>query len=135
MYSLVFIFLIMICGVYHLSFSSKLKVAEKDVELNMQDTIPEIVNGIHLETGFIAEGDFELIISNCTGCHSSKLVTQNKQTKEGWLELIRWMQKEQKLWDLGQNEEKILNYLSTYYAPKEEGRRKNLKIDDWYEIK
>ena len=110
-------------------------VEEEVVETVVEPDKPEVVDGIHVETGLIAEGDYVLIVRNCAGCHSAALVTQNKQTKEGWLELIRWMQETQKLWDLGKNEDKILEYLSTYYAPKDEGRRKNLVVEEWYEIK
>ena len=105
-------------------------------------TIPEIdatdfdkiENGIHVRTGF-AEGDgLMLVVNNCTNCHSAKLVTQNRMSKERWLATIRWMQETQNLWDLGLNEEPIVNYLATYYAPTEEGRRKNLNGIDWYEL-
>ena len=62
------------------------------------------------------------------------MVTQNRATREGWLDMIRWMQKEQKLWDLGANEAAILDYLAKYYGPEDKGRRQNLEIEDWYEI-
>lgn len=90
-----------------------------------------------LVAGFIAEGNYILAVATCTSCHSSELVTQNRATKEGWQEIIWWMQKTQNLWDLGDDEEKILAYLSTYYAPKEIGRRANLILEesDWYRIK
>ncbi len=48
--------------------------------------------------------------------------------------MIRWMQQTQNLWDLGENEELILDYLSTYYPPEEKGRRENLKDIEWYEM-
>ena len=94
----------------------------------------EIVDGKDVESGFVAEGDYLLVKATCTGCHSSALVLQNRATREGWESMIRWMQETQKLWDLGENEDKILDYLATYYAPKESGRRPNLEIrdEDWY---
>lgn len=94
-----------------------------------------VEDGIDVATGFIAEGDYMLVKTTCTACHSSKLVLQNRASREGWLDMIRWMQETQKLWDLQPNEDKILDYLATYYAPKEEGRRKPLTIEEWYEIK
>lgn len=87
------------------------------------------------ETGFI-DGNYKmLVVANCTGCHSAKLVTQNRASKEGWLNMIRWMQETQNLWQLGDNEDKILEYLSTNYAPKDQGRRASLKVEKWYELK
>lgn len=96
--------------------------------------VTEVVQGSD-ETGFI-EGDHKmLVVANCTGCHSAKLVTQNRASREGWKNTIRWMQETQNLWDLGGNEEKILDYLSTHYAPEDQGRRANLEVDEWYELK
>ncbi len=94
----------------------------------------EIENGVHLATGLIAQDGFELVQQNCGGCHSYKLVTQNKNTRDGWLETIRWMQETQKLWDLGSNESPLLDYLATNYGPEETGRRKQLIIKEWYEL-
>ncbi len=106
--------------------------AEK-IEAPLDDN--QIENGLDVATGFVAEGDYMLVKATCTSCHSSKLVLQNRATREGWLEMIRWMQETQKLWDLGENEDKILNYLATHYAPEEQGRRVALKVEEWYEIK
>ncbi|WP_350289230.1 monoheme cytochrome C [uncultured Croceitalea sp.] len=94
----------------------------------------KIENGIHLRTGFVEGDGLMLVVNNCTNCHSAKLVTQNRMSKERWLATIRWMQETQNLWDLGLNEEPIVNYLATYYAPTEEGRRKNLNAIEWYEL-
>ena len=75
-----------------------------------------------------------LVITHCTPCHSAELVTQNRMTREGWESTIRWMQETQNLWDLGENEAAILDYLATYYAPEEQGRRPNLEDIEWYEL-
>ncbi|MFK7812545.1 MAG: monoheme cytochrome C [Maribacter sp.] len=94
----------------------------------------KIEKGIHLRTGF-AEGEgLQLIINNCTTCHSAKLVTQNRMSKERWQATIRWMQETQNLWNLGENEEAIVNYLAKYYAPIEKGRRQNLANIEWYTL-
>ncbi|MDW3652864.1 MAG: cytochrome C [Bacteroidia bacterium] len=94
----------------------------------------EVVDGIDVSTGFVAEGDYKIVKANCLGCHSSKLILQNRATREGWEEMIRWMQETQKLHDLGPMEDKILDYLASHYAPKEEGRRKTLEVEEWYVI-
>jgi hypothetical protein len=94
----------------------------------------EVVDGIHVETGLIYAEGFDIVRGTCTACHSAKLVTQNRATKEGWTEMIRWMQASQGLWDLGANEPVILNYLATNYAPKDIGRRASLDVEaiEWY---
>lgn len=59
-----------------------------------------------------------LVIAHCTGCHSGKLVLQNRATRQGWEQIIRWMQKKQGLWKLPASDEKqILDYLAAAYAP------------------
>lgn len=93
-----------------------------------------IENGIDVATGFVAEGDYLIVKATCTACHSAKLVTQNRATRDGWLEMIRWMQETQKLWDLGPNEAKILDYLATYYAPEAKGRRAPVQVEEWYDL-
>lgn len=111
--------------------------AEKAPEINQTIVIPDdnrIENGIDVATGFVAEGDYMLVKTQCTSCHSSKLVLQNRATREGWKEMIKWMQETQKLWDLGENEPKILDYLAKHYAPEDQGRRVALKVEEWYEL-
>ena len=94
----------------------------------------KVVDGIHVRTGFYADPNMQVVVSACTSCHSSKLVTQNRATRSGWETMIRWMQATQGLPDLGENEPVILDYLAKYYAPKAAGRRANLDIDEieWY---
>lgn len=93
-----------------------------------------IENGIHLRTGFVEGEGLQLVINNCTTCHSAKLVTQNRMSKEQWKATIRWMQETQNLWDLGAQEEQIVTYLATYYAPSKKGRRQNLADLEWYTL-
>ncbi len=81
------------------------------------------------ETGLKMVGDWEKVKLQCTPCHSAALVTQNKGDKRQWLEMIRWMQATQKLWDLGDDEPLILEYLSTYYGPTKAYRRPPLKVE------
>ena len=93
-----------------------------------------IENGIHLATGLRVGKGFDIVRQTCTGCHSAKLITQNRATRQGWKEMIVWMQETQGLWQLGRIEDDVLDYLSTYYAPKEKGRRAPLALDEieWY---
>ncbi len=93
-----------------------------------------IENGIHVRTGLIdAEGLME-VVNNCTNCHSAKLVTANRMNKERWAATIDWMQETQNLWDLGGNEEIIINYLVANYPPQKKGRRMALTNIEWYEL-
>lgn len=93
-----------------------------------------IENGIHIRTGLIDADGLMTVVNNCTNCHSAKLVTQNKMSAERWNATIRWMQETQNLWDLGGNQDIIVNYLVTNYPPVDKGRRMNLVDIDWYEL-
>lgn len=99
-----------------------------------EDDFDKVVNGIHVQTGLIYAEGFEIVRGTCTACHSAKLVTQNRATRDGWIQMIRWMQETQGLWDLGKNEKTIVDYLAKHYAPEEVGRRANLDIAaiEWY---
>lgn len=92
----------------------------------------EVLDGIHLASGLKVEEGFEIVRAQCTACHSGKLVAQNRATRQGWEEMIRWMQQSQGLWSLGENEPAILNYLATNYGPEETGRRPNIEEIEWY---
>ncbi|MEM6345525.1 MAG: monoheme cytochrome C [Bacteroidota bacterium] len=123
------------------SFRTPDPESEKTEEKDKTPTGPQkteegaVVDGHDLGTGLIAEGEYLIVKANCTGCHSGKLITQNRATREGWEEMIRWMQRTQKLWDLGENEPLILDYLAEHYAPENKGRRQNLVVEQWYEIR
>lgn len=95
---------------------------------------PQIVNGIHVQTGLIEDKGLDLVVQNCTPCHSAKLITQNRMTEAGWKSTIQWMQETQNLWNLGVNEVAIINYLATNYAPEKKGRRAQLENIEWYEL-
>lgn len=77
-------------------------------------------------TGLVKAAGHDLVAGHCSACHSTKLISQNRMSRDTWLATIRWMQKTQNLWPLGDAEGPILDYLSTYYAPEETGRRKPL---------
>ena len=94
----------------------------------------EFKNGIHLRTGLIEAQGVMTVIGNCTSCHSSKIILQNRMSAESWNTTIKWMQETQNLWDLGENQEIIVNYLTTNYPIEEKGRRENLSNIDWYEL-
>jgi len=94
----------------------------------------KIENGVHTRTGLVDAEGLMTVVNNCTNCHSAKLVTQNRMNAERWNETIKWMQKTQNLWDLGGNQEVIVNYLVANYPPIAKGRRMILKDIDWYKL-
>jgi len=81
------------------------------------------------ETGLIIAPGFEQVKATCTVCHSPMLITQNKADRDGWLEMIRWMQAKQGLWELKPElENAILDYLATNYGPSAASRRAPLNV-------
>lgn len=93
------------------------------------DNSAEIVNStqsIDPQSGLVIAKGMSLVQAHCSACHSPSLITQNAMSRERWLETIRWMQETQKLWPLGDAEEDILDYLSTWYGPKVSARRPSL---------
>ncbi|MBS9463992.1 monoheme cytochrome C [Flagellimonas sp. 389] len=114
---------------------SVLSKKPEETVVDVPEITSEIENGIHVATGFVDGDGLTEVIQNCTNCHSAKLVTQNRMSKEGWIATIRWMQETQNLWDLGDQEENIVNYLATNYAPQKKGRREALTNIEWYVLK
>ena len=75
-------------------------------------------------TGFKMSGDWELVRNNCIACHSTKLITQQHGSASQWLDIIRWMQAKQNLWQFDTNtEERIVAYLAENYPPQADRRR------------
>lgn len=112
------------------------KLAEKAAShaRSMKREWDYIENGIHVRTGMPYDANFRHIQSSCLSCHSSKMITQNRATREGWKQMIRWMQATQNLPDLGEKEPFILDYLAEHYAPENTGRRPMLDPAsiEWY---
>ena len=104
-----------------------------EVELPEEEDFDKIVNGIHQRTGLKEADGLMAVVNNCTNCHSALLITQNRMDRDRWLTTIRWMQETQNLWDLGKNEEIIINYLVSNYPQEKKGRRANLKDIEWYD--
>lgn len=106
-----------------------------DVVLSEVVDEDKIENGIHVKTGLKDAPGLDLVIQNCTNCHSAKLVTQNRMSKERWNATIRWMQKTQNLWELGEKQEIIVDYLVANYPVEDKGRRAALSEIEWYNLK
>ncbi len=99
------------------------------------DTTKKQVIRYDPKTGLALDKDLPIIVGNCTACHSGKIIMVSHFSREKWIERIRWMQKTQKLWDLGTSEPAILTYLTTYYGPIDtpfDGRRLPLPTPVWH---
>jgi len=96
-----------------------------------------LINGVPVdpESGLALDGTMPIVKGQCTSCHSSKLILQSHFDREKWVERIRWMQRTQKLWDLGETEKPILDYLVKHYGPVKipfDGRRLPLDPPKWH---
>ncbi len=75
-------------------------------------------------TGLIVADGWQLVRIHCGGCHSHALVTGQRADRQTWLDIIRWMQATQNLWQFDQPAETgILDYLSANYPPQINRRR------------
>ncbi|MDQ6479005.1 hypothetical protein [Dyadobacter sp. LHD-138] len=88
------------------------------------------------ETGLIVDENLFMVKAQCTGCHSTKLISANHFSRDGWKQKIRWMQANHNLWELGETEKQVLDYLEKNYAPVQVvSRRAPLKDIQWYDLK
>ncbi len=75
-------------------------------------------------TGLIKNTGREMVRIHCGGCHSHALVTGQRADRQTWLDMIRWMQATQNLWQFDPATEKqILDYLADNYPPQPNRRR------------
>ena len=87
------------------------------------------------ETGLVVDENLYMIKAQCTNCHSTKLITANRFTRDGWKQKIRWMQANHNLWELGDAEKIVLDYLEKNYSPTASvARRAPLKDIRWYKL-
>jgi len=75
-------------------------------------------------TGLRIGPGWELVRAHCGGCHSHKIVTNQRADRQTWLDIIRWMQATQNLWQFdASTETAILDYLAASYPPQPNRRR------------
>jgi hypothetical protein len=75
-------------------------------------------------TGLIIDDGWQLVRIHCGGCHSHALVTGQRADRQTWLDMIRWMQATQNLWQFdAATENGILDYLAANYPPQPNRRR------------
>jgi hypothetical protein len=68
-----------------------------------------------------AKENWKLVQAHCGSCHSGRLLAQQSLSREDWVKSIRRMQSNENLWDLGDAEASILDYLSDTYGLNETG--------------
>ena len=80
------------------------------------------------DSGLAIDENWELVKAHCSACHSPRLVTQNRGSRQTWLSMIRWMQESQGLWAFdAATETAILDYLEKNYPPTAAYRRAPIK--------
>ncbi len=122
--ALVFLSLLMLSACSKEPVAETTQAVEKTPVEESPVAVSETTVQIDPVTGFKMNGDWELVRAHCTGCHSSRLVTQQRGTAQQWLAMIRWMQKKQNLWQFDPaTENRIITYLSENYPPDEARRR------------
>ena len=71
-------------------------------------------------TGLIIADNWKLVATHCMLCHSTKGFTAVRLDRKNWEKIIRMMQEKNGLWQLGDIEPKILDYLEKNYGLSEE---------------
>jgi hypothetical protein len=95
-----------------------------------------VIDSTDAATGLALDSNLPLVKAQCTSCHSPMLILQHRFTRDEWLSKIRWMQRNHKLWDLGESEKPVLDYLAKHYAPNQSAysRREPLRNVKWYKL-
>ena len=131
--NILIVLIILVIGLFSTYFYLRDKPSDNEIIPENQSTVDDLI----LEdpvSGLIQADGMTEVVNNCTQCHSTEIIKQNRLTAEQWRNTIRWMQETQNLWELGENEEIIINYLVAYYPPLKKGRRANLSGIEWYKL-
>jgi len=105
-----------------------------DYGITNQQVLSKIEDGVHIPSGLKAGLGLTEVLRHCISCHSAKLITQNRATKDGWKAMIDWMYETQNLPHLGKSEPIVISYLAEHYPPTATGRRKALSDIEWYDF-
>ena len=88
--------------------------------------LPAVASAADIDptSGLIRNPGWEQVRAHCGGCHSHALVTGQRADRNTWLDIIRWMQATQNLWQFQPEvETQILDYLAANYPPQSNRRR------------
>lgn len=92
--------------------------------LSLWITTTAVAQDLDESTGLVIAPGWELVAAHCGACHSHRLVTTQRADRSTWLEIVRWMQATQNLWQFDRDtEDRILAYLATNYPPQPNRRR------------
>ena len=81
-------------------------------------------------SGLVRDGDWQLVRTHCTECHSALLITQNSGSRAVWQSRLDWMRDTQGMAELETElEARILGYLAEYYGPRQSARRAPLPAE------
>lgn len=133
-YLIIILLVVLLLWHFFKTQDAKNLIQESNKPIEAADITTDIVDGIHVRTGLKDGEGLMTVIGHCTACHSAQLIIQNRMNEERWNATIRWMQETQNLWDLGDNQQVIVNYLVNNYPVIDKGRRENLKNIEWYEL-
>ncbi|MBM3264544.1 MAG: hypothetical protein FJY97_14110 [candidate division Zixibacteria bacterium] len=73
--------------------------------------------GIDPKTRLVMGEGYDVIKVECVKCHPTQIIRSFRADRNGWLDALRWMQREKglKTFDAS-TEETLLTYLTTYYG-------------------
>ncbi|MBT3509674.1 MAG: hypothetical protein HN472_09055 [Nitrospina sp.] len=88
-----------------------------------------------MQQGLPSGPGIDLVLGNCTICHSTSIILQNHMDREAWDKTITWMQKEQGMWELEADDRKaILEYLSKHQGINQNMNRNSKRKQSMYEF-
>ena len=88
-----------------------------------------------MQQGLPSGPGVDLVLGNCTICHSTSIILQNHMDREAWDKTITWMQKEQGMWELEAGDRKaILEYLSKHQGINQNMNRNSKRKQSMYEF-
>ena len=83
------------------------------------------------DSGLVKQPGWEEVRAHCGACHTFSVVTNQRATRAGWREMIRWMQRTQNLWQFPDDTEtRILDYLAENYGPQEAARQRRAPLPE-----
>jgi len=94
------------------------------VAISALSPIATFADDIDSPTGLKVAPGWLQVRAHCGACHSHALVTSQRADRQTWLDIIRWMQATQNLWQFTPEvESEILDYLEANYPPQPNRRR------------
>lgn len=68
-------------------------------------------------SGLLIDRGYQTVDAYCIGCHTAKMITRRRKTRQQWTAIVHRMQEIDKNWKLTPNTEKtIVDYLSKNYG-------------------